>query len=275
MKKLKTPPTLASALPTSREAIVALKQLGYDEQSVGHSLWNRMLPRTLEIQQFFKDAEADFLEQPMDGVQGLFHHRLVFDVKEKALRFLQNCQYFLPSSFHVMTDEPIDKGHEYEICITQTSSFSMVGVTSAVCFMLVWAERLDGEHELTGFVSDGRPWLDLPVPKPCPHHPGGTSRYRLRCADAHQVRRAVEQFWPWLRRFSWQPLRFATSPVHSSCGLGRQGALECLTEIELAQGSPGLIELRRLLERESSLASWACTLNHANRFTGWPYSVSA
>ena len=275
MKKLKTPPTLASALPTSRQAIDILQKLGYDELSLGYSLWNRMLVRTLEILQMFKDAEAFFLEQHMDDIQGLLHHRLVFDVKEKALRFLQNCQYFLPSSFHVMSCEPVDKGHEYEICITQTSPFSMVGVISAVCFMLVWAERLDGEHELTGFVAEGRPWLHLPVPKPCPDYPGETSRYRLRCADAYQVRRAVEQFWPWLRRFSWQPLRFATSPVHSTCGLGRQGAPECLTEIELAQGSPGLLELRRLMEREPSLAPWACTLNHANRFTGWPDFASA
>lgn len=262
---MKTPLSLASALPRSRHGIEILEELGYSEQSLGYPLWNRMLLRANEVVRRVDNAE----KASVGHIEiGLLHHRMLFDDEQKALRFSTTWSYFLPANITLMSEVPLVNKGEYEFCLSQRSALGHREITEAMCFLLVWADRLDGEHVLTAIESDGFLWEPEPVPRSHSRDALIASRYRLRCAESFEVKQGVEKLWPWLRGFRCQTVEFLGSPNNTLTSPAAKGPSHLLAEFELDQSSPTLPVLRELFEGVSSLAQWAGTLNHAHRFTG-------
>jgi hypothetical protein len=270
--EMKTPLSLASALPGSRRAIGILQELGYSEQSLGYKLWNRMLLRANEIVRRVDAAESSSVGPIGFGV---LHHRMLFDDAHKAQIFSTTWRYLLPESVILMSEVPLVNMEGYEFSLTQSSAMGHRDITEAVCSLLVWADRLDGEHVLSAVECEGLSWGCEPVPKNRSKDTFRSERYRLRCAESSQVKQGVEELWPWLRGFRCQAVHFLGSPNVLSTPTAERGQSHLLAEFELNQSSPSLPVLRQLLESASSLAQWACTLNHSHRFTGRPLSESA
>ena len=157
---------------------------------------------------------------------------------------------------------------EYEFSLTQRSKLGHRDIIDAVCSLLMWADRLDGEHVLTAIEGEGFSWEPEPVPRTSTRDALISSRYRLRCAESFEVKQGVEELWPWLRGFRCQSVKFLGSPNSTLISITAKCPSHILAEFELHQSSPTLPVLRKLLEGASSLAQWADTLNHANRFTG-------